>query len=126
LPSPGAAAALMGLVVFHQDLLPDVLTDIAPTYRATTGAVVAFLLPPVAMMLGLLMVSRLPYLHVVNQLFRGRRPFGQLVVIGILVLVGLVVWAVTFSSVPPLGDVAVVWKCLESESKCSAPPLLTR
>ena len=91
LPSPGAAAALMGLVVFHQDLLPDVLTDIAPTYRVTTGAVVAFLLPPVAMMLGLLMVSRLPYLHVVNQLFRGRRPFGQLVVIGILVLVGLVV-----------------------------------
>jgi len=84
LPSPGAAAAVVGLVVFHQDLLPDLA-------RAKTLAIVAACMPPFIMLLGLLMVSRLPYLHLINAVLRGRRPFWQVVTLFIAFLVGLVV-----------------------------------
>lgn len=84
LPSPGAAAAVVGLVVFHQDLLPDLT-------RGRTLAVVAAFMPPFIMVLGLLMVSRFQYLHLINSVLRGRRPFRQVVVIFITFLVGLVV-----------------------------------
>ena len=85
LPSPGAAAALIGLVIFHQDLLPDLPLD-----RVISHALAA-LMPPFAMGLGLLMVSRIPYLHMVNMVLRGRRSFTQVVAIVILFLVGLIV-----------------------------------
>lgn len=84
LPSPGAAAALIGLVIFHQDLLPNLAHE-------RTSAIVAALMPPFAMVLGLLMVSRFRYIHLVNTLLRGRRSFRQVVAIVILLLVGLVV-----------------------------------
>ncbi|MBN2563557.1 MAG: CDP-alcohol phosphatidyltransferase family protein [Phycisphaerae bacterium] len=85
LPSPGAAAALIGLVIFHQDLLPDLSRD-----RILSKTIAAFM-PPFAMALGLLMVSRFRYVHLVNVVLRGRRSFRQVVAIVILVLVGLVV-----------------------------------
>ncbi|MFQ5424724.1 MAG: CDP-alcohol phosphatidyltransferase family protein [Phycisphaerae bacterium] len=84
LPTPGAAAAIITLVILHEDLLKAV----APT---SVCHVVARALPPMAMVLGLLMVSRLPYLHLVNNLLRGRRPFRQVVAILIAGLIGLVV-----------------------------------
>ncbi len=84
LPTPGAACALIGLIIFHQDLLPNLAHEQA-------SKTVAFLLPPFAMILGLLMVSRFRYAHLVNTLLRGRRPFRQVVAIVILFLVALVV-----------------------------------
>jgi CDP-diacylglycerol---serine O-phosphatidyltransferase len=86
LPSPGAAAALIGLIIFHQDLLPDLGTRARFISQA-----LAVGMPPFAMLLGLLMVSRIPYVHLVNVLLRGRRSFPQVVVILIVFLVGLVV-----------------------------------
>lgn len=85
LPSPGAAAALIGLVIFHQDLLPELAR------HRMISDVLKVLLPPFAMALGLLMVSRMPYLHMVNMVLRGRRSFAQVVAIVILLLVGLIV-----------------------------------
>lgn len=85
LPTPGAAFAMIGLVIFHQDLLQDL------TSSDWTSRFVARLLPPFAAILGLLMVSRFRYPHMVNTLLRGRRSFRQMVAILILVLVGLVV-----------------------------------
>lgn len=84
LPSPGAAAAIGGLVIFHEELLK----EFAPAW---TVGLVATMLPPFAMILGLLMVSRFNYLHVVNAMLRGRRPFRQLVALVIVLLVGFVV-----------------------------------
>ncbi len=83
LPTPGAAAAIIGMVIFHQDLLKAVSSLWCDR--------VAIVMPPTAMILGLLMVSRIRYVHLVNVVLRGRRPFGQVVVIVILVLIGLVV-----------------------------------
>ena len=83
LPSPGAAATIIGLVLFHQDLL----LGLAPS--SVIPHTVAVLMPPFAAGLGLLMVSRVPYIHMVNLILRGRRPFTQVVTILILFLVGL-------------------------------------
>jgi CDP-diacylglycerol--serine O-phosphatidyltransferase len=84
LPTPGAAAAIIGLVIFHQDLLPNLELE-------RTGKIAAMLMPPFAMLLGLLMVSRFEYTHLVNSLLRERRPFHHLVAIAILFLFGLIV-----------------------------------
>lgn len=89
LPSPGAAAALIGLVIFHQDLLPNLAHE--HLAHKGTSRIIASLMTPYAMVLGLLMVSRFHYVHLVNTLLRGRRPFRQVVAIVILVLVGLIV-----------------------------------
>jgi len=86
LPSPGAAAAIVGLVIFHEELLK----ELVPAW-AWASAIVANLLPPFAMILGLLMVSRIRYVHMVNALLRGRRPFRQLVTLALVFLVGLIV-----------------------------------
>ncbi len=89
LPSPGAAAALIGLVIFHQDLLPNLAHE--HLAHEGTSRIIAALMTPYAMVLGLLMVSRFHYVHLVNTLLRGRRPFRQVVAIVILFLVGLIV-----------------------------------
>lgn len=86
LPTPGAAAAIMGMVILHQDLL--VYGDVAPLAVANA---VKWALPVFAMVLGLLMVSRCPYAHMVNALLRRSRPFHQVVLIVIVGLVALVV-----------------------------------
>lgn len=85
LPTPGAAFAMIGLVIFHQDLLQDI------TSSPWTSRFVARLMPPFSALLGLLMVSRFRYPHLVNTLLRGRRSFRQVVGLLILLLAGLVV-----------------------------------
>jgi CDP-diacylglycerol--serine O-phosphatidyltransferase len=84
LPTPGAAGAIIGLIIFHQDLLPELA-------HPRTVSFLTLLMPPFAMVLGLLMVSRFRYAHLINAVLRGRRPFWQVVSIAILILVGLVV-----------------------------------
>lgn len=84
LPSPGAAAAVVGAVILHQELLRVLVP-------AWASAMVATALPPFTMMLGLLMVSRFRYVHMVNAMLRGRRPFRQIVTLTIVLLVGLVI-----------------------------------
>jgi CDP-diacylglycerol--serine O-phosphatidyltransferase len=84
LPSPGAACAVVGVVLLHEDML----RGYAPPWAVSA---VAASMPPFAMVLGLLMVSRFRYVHLINTLLRRRRPFRQVVVIVILLLVGLVI-----------------------------------
>ncbi len=84
LPTPGAAGTVVGLVLFHQEML----RDLAPAWAAN---LVAALMPPFALVLGLFMVSRFRYLHMVNALLRRRRSFRQVVAIVIFLLVGLII-----------------------------------
>jgi phosphatidylserine synthase len=72
------------MVIFHEELLK----EYAPLWAVHS---VASSLPPFAACLGLLMVSRFKYVHMVNSVLRGRRPFRQLVGLAILLLVGFVV-----------------------------------
>jgi len=54
-------------------------------------------LPVFALVVALLMVSRIPYPHVVNQMFRGQRSFGHIV--GLVFAIGAVM-AIHGYSVP--------------------------
>jgi CDP-diacylglycerol--serine O-phosphatidyltransferase len=85
-PTPGAAAVIVGLILVHEEVLR----------RAGEKAVVskladpvAYAMPFIALGLGLLMVSRLPYVHMGNTFFRGRKPFFQIV---LMVIFFILAW----------------------------------
>ncbi len=72
LPSPAAAGALVSLVI--------VLAAVwQGGGRETLSVVMVWILPLAAVVLGLLMVSRIRYVHLLNYLLRGHRPFGHLI-----------------------------------------------
>ena len=76
LPSPAAAASIAGFgIMFHTLRNADNPLRYAQTIEVALQAV----LPYFAVLVALLMVSRIPYPHVVNQVFRGQRSFGHVV-----------------------------------------------
>jgi len=83
LPSPAAAAAIAGFAILFYTL------RIEPTeWKLRSDEILQHLLPFFALIVAALMVSRIPYPHVVNRMFRGKRSFGHLV--GLLfLLVGI-------------------------------------
>jgi CDP-diacylglycerol--serine O-phosphatidyltransferase len=87
LPSPAAAAAIASFAIMFYTLRKE---DNPLWFAKGLDAVLQSVLPFFALMVALLMVSRIPYPHVVNQVFRGQRTFGFLVAV-IFVLVALMV-----------------------------------
>jgi CDP-diacylglycerol--serine O-phosphatidyltransferase len=76
LPSPAAAASLAGFaIMFHT--LRNVDTPFRFARELDIG--LQFVLPLFALLAAMLMVSRIPYPHVVNQVFRGQRSLRHLV-----------------------------------------------
>jgi CDP-diacylglycerol--serine O-phosphatidyltransferase len=78
LPSPAAAAAIAAFAIMFYYLRQP---NNAPRYAAEIDAVLQSVLPFFAVLVALLMVSRVPYPHVVNQIFRGQRSFGHVVAV---------------------------------------------
>ena len=78
LPSPAAAGTVVSLVIFHQEVMP-------------TRDALIFVLPFLTLGLAILMVSRIPYPHVLNLYLRGKRPFSYLM--RVLLFLGLVLWS---------------------------------
>lgn len=76
LPSPAAAAAIAGFAIMFYTLRKE--SNTLP-YAGEIDLWMQRILPFFALLLGLLMVSRVPYPHVVNQLLRGHRSFGHVV-----------------------------------------------
>lgn len=105
LPTPAAAGVIASIIMFQQEVLPDLLQEIVPwqesniqlynlCHNAITicdGAMI-YSLPFITFGLGLLMVSRVRYPHVVNQYIKGKKPFAHL--IKVLLLLGLVIWSI--------------------------------
>jgi CDP-diacylglycerol--serine O-phosphatidyltransferase len=89
LPSPAAAGVLVSLVMFHQQTLPDLLTESTRAYAICENAI-SYALPFLAVATGTLMVSRIRYPHVLNQYLKGKKPFAYL--IWALFLVALIIW----------------------------------
>lgn len=77
LPSPAAAAAIASFAIMFYTLR--VRDHDSLRYAKEIHYWLQTLLPGLAVMLALLMVSRVPYPHFVNQLFRGQRSFSHLV-----------------------------------------------
>ena len=87
LPSPAAAGAIVSLVLLYNDLISQLNQDILPDFAQAGSTVILFALPGVTALVALLMVSQVPYQHVVNHTIHGRRPFGyvaRVVVVALL------------------------------------------
>jgi len=102
LPSPAAAAAIAGFAILFYELRQ---RDNALKYAEDIDYWVQTCLPFFGLLVALLMVSRIPYPHVVNQMLRGQRSFGHVVA---LVFAFVVIMATRGYSVPIIGCVFVV------------------
>lgn len=78
LPSPAAAGCLASVAIMRYDLYQFQLEQqVADFDRIVT--IVSSALPFAALLLSILMVSTIPYPHLVNQMVRGKQPFQHLV-----------------------------------------------
>jgi CDP-diacylglycerol---serine O-phosphatidyltransferase len=77
LPSPSAAAAIAGFAIMFF-FLRDKNESLLET-RQWIDRILQHTLPYFGVLLALLMVSRIPYPHVTNQIFRGQRSFAHVV-----------------------------------------------
>jgi CDP-diacylglycerol--serine O-phosphatidyltransferase len=106
LPTPAAAAAIAGFaLVFYT--LRSAGTDSQRIF--TVDELVQWVLPIYAVCVSLLMVSRIPYPHLANQLVRGQRSFAHLValIFGLLPVLlfpgyAIPILAATFVLAPPV------------------------
>ncbi len=78
LPAPAAAAAVASFTIVFYTLRRE---DCSLAFAAEIDSVLQTILPLFAVLVALLMVSRIPYPHVVNQVLRGQRSFGHVVAI---------------------------------------------
>jgi len=77
LPTPAAAGVIVSLIILHQETLPSL-------------NVIIYVLPLLALVVAVLMVSRIRYPHILNQYLKGRKPFEYL--IRVLLLLAFVIW----------------------------------
>ena len=75
LPSPGAAAVVASLVILYEHVVE------------LKGWWLVNMLPIITIAAGLLMVSRIKYAHLGNRYLRGRKPFGLIIIL--LIVIGL-------------------------------------
>jgi CDP-diacylglycerol--serine O-phosphatidyltransferase len=89
LPTPAAGGVIASLIIFHQDMLPQLARQNSLSYQVSE-IIIIYSLPFVILGLSLLMISRIRYPHVVNQYIRGRKPFAHL--IRVLAFLVLIIW----------------------------------
>jgi len=102
LPSPAAAAAIAGFALLFYELRRQ---GNSLLYATEIDNAVQTVLPFFALLVALLMVSRIPYPHVVNQMFRGQRSFGHVV---LLLFAAVAIMSIHSYSVPLLGVLFVL------------------
>jgi CDP-diacylglycerol--serine O-phosphatidyltransferase len=91
LPSPAAAGMLMSLVIFREDFLPGTASRFGLSLEKAMDLTI-WILPPAALLAGILMVSRVSYPHALNRLLRGKKTFITFLLIfflGLLVILNL-------------------------------------
>jgi CDP-diacylglycerol---serine O-phosphatidyltransferase len=105
LPSPGAAAGLLSLVLLFEHFrnkspggwLANSLLKVEWFAGDWLLATVSIALPIAGAVIGLLMVSRLPYSHLLNKYMRGKKPVGYLVKVILIILAIVVMPLVTLT-----------------------------
>jgi len=102
LPSPAAAAAIAGFAILFYELRRE---GTKLLYAEEIDAWVQTCLPFFALFVALLMVSRIPYPHVVNQVLRGQRSFAHVVA---LVFAFVAIMSIRGYTVPIIGCVYVL------------------
>jgi len=88
LPSPAAAGVIVSLVIIHQQILSRIIAR-APESMRTFEIITISALPIITFLSGILMVSRIRYPHLANQLLRGKKSLAMLLLLfacGILII----------------------------------------
>jgi len=96
LPSPAAAGVVVSFVILHEHLLPG-MGGRSPEVHDTLGIITVSVLPLITFLMGLLMVSRIRYPHLPNQLLRGKKTLPALLTIFASGL--LIVWNIHLAMV---------------------------
>ncbi len=113
LPVPGAAGAMIAVVLLSDQVIPEITSP-------HTSKLLAKLIPWIAISLGLMMVSRLPYVHLVNKLLRGKKPFWSLiaVVFGVIIfmLKPKLVLAIALCSYALSGPITWLFRTIKQKS----------
>ncbi|MCP4713172.1 MAG: phosphatidylcholine/phosphatidylserine synthase [Planctomycetes bacterium] len=92
LPSPAAAGVLASLVLLKEDL-PNLIQQLMakiPNLSQFGSQAVILILPIATVCVALLMVSRIPYRHLINQYIRGRHPFSH--VVRVVIIMVFLLW----------------------------------
>ena len=89
LPSPPAAGTIVSLVIFQQDLLPKITKWPAELINAS-GYAAVWALPFITFLAAILMVTRIPYPHIVNRVLRGKKQFSTFLMVVFVIL--LIIW----------------------------------
>jgi CDP-diacylglycerol--serine O-phosphatidyltransferase len=89
LPSPAAAAVIASFAVLSYTLRSEINLGKYEVFDFWLQR----LLPPFALLLALLMVSRIPYPHIVTQFLRGQRSFAHLIAVVFSIMALLIVRA---------------------------------
>lgn len=123
LPTPGAAGFIAGLALCHRELLDQL--DLSDVGRAIAADVLRF---GVLIGLGLLMVSRVPYVHFANRFLSGRRPIGFIALMVLLVALALhfpweYVLGGVFVAYALSGPIAVIPRLLRGRKEEVVPEL---
>ncbi|MDR0494159.1 MAG: phosphatidylcholine/phosphatidylserine synthase [Treponema sp.] len=96
LPSPPAAGLIVSIVIFHQDFLPKVIEWTNGAFGVLEPAII-WMLPVITLTAGLLMVTRIPYPHVMNRLLRGKKSFSTFLLVVFALL--MVIWSIQLAMV---------------------------
>ncbi len=112
LPSPAAAGLIVAFVLLYSDIAPEIHKE-APDIAGTGATIVAALLPFITVLVALLMVSSIPYAHVINRYFKGRKPFVNVVIIMVIILLLIIKLQITLVLVSVLyvGSGLFHWIC---------------
>jgi CDP-diacylglycerol--serine O-phosphatidyltransferase len=139
LPSPGAAAGLLSLILLFEHFrnkseggwMANSLLQAEWFAGQWLLTAVCIGLPIVAAVLGLLMVSQLPYAHLVNKYMRGKKPVGYLVkmvlfvlVIVVIPLVALTIATQIFVFSAPVKAILAKIRGEEDDKKPDAPAVI--
>jgi len=123
LPSPGAGASVAGFALLFYTLRKE---SNAFAYAQPLDMAIQAVLPFYALLVALLMVSRIPYPHVINAALRGRASFAYIVglvfaLVAIMVIRGFSLPLVGLIFVLS-GPVQLLWK-LAWQKKVQEEPL---
>ncbi len=119
LPSPGAAAPPIAMVLFYFGVADTKLFDVSPSMIDLTHVVTVYAIPVMLFLLALLMVTRVPYPHFFSWMTRSTRPVSTLakfvVLFGLLFLepeLALLAMSLVFVFVPLLRNMPTLLRSI--------------
>lgn len=89
LPTPAAAGVVVSLVIFHGEILPEIAIH-NPQVHIIVENIIIYSLAFIAAGVGILMISRIRYPHVLNQYMKGKKPLAYLMTC--MLILGLVIF----------------------------------